>query len=457
MSTKKIIQINPELFRLSGSKTRKTRDKKELTLTPIVRPNVIRNNLLKRIKEHKTNEINANKNTSSSNVNAGTGTGPSPNKSTYSDEFYSAIDYLSDLTKKNKREVEKEKYQNNLNNRTMKNYVSSIPIQPIQPQANPSINNQYAPLLSSMTSSSPHVELDLPFDLQEPTPMRSSFFTPSGGNVMDIKYKKDTDVPYGCLKGGNKPSYRSWIQTRKNYDQVSSAPDIAVRPPTPPKRNTFVNITNPIPSPIMSSPIMPSSNSDSREHRLEQIKHKLKKIQEQENGSKPEYKALSSNLAMLEQFGPEGALGVATTKMTLDPLTPFEDENNKADKIIITDIAALKEAAKIPTTNPEIKKYIKRTIRRKFTLGRSDKLRKVGILLKDKQTRKNVINAQKELKKTNITDVRKYLRQHGIIKVGSTAPNDILRKTFESAMLAGEITNMNKDVLLHNFLNEETV
>ena len=102
------------------------------------------------------------------------------------------------------------------------------------------------------------------------------------------------------------------------------------------------------------------------------------------------------------------------------------------------------------------KRYLKRTIRRKFTLGKSDKLRKVAVLLKDKQTRKHVIDVQHELKKTSIQDVRKYLRQHGIIKIGSTAPNEMLRKTFETAMLAGEITNVNKDTLLHNFMNADT-
>ena len=103
--------------------------------------------------------------------------------------------------------------------------------------------------------------------------------------------------------------------------------------------------------------------------------------------------------------------------------------------------------------NREKKQYTKKTIKRRFTLGKSDKLRRVSVLIKDRQTRKNVIDTQKELKKTNINDIRKYLRQHGILKAGSTCPTDILRKTFESAVLTGEVTNTNKDTLLHNFLS----
>ena len=432
MSTKKTIQINPELFRMGGNKSRKVREKKDLVIAPIVTPNTLKNKLLKRIKEHKNSELSTKTTTNSS----------SSSSSDYSDEFHGALNYLSELSKNKKREHHKSVESNKqIHNTTLKNPLVSPFVSPI---VSP---NLYMSSLNTPITTSPYVSLELPSELQETIPK------PGGNDIMNMKYKSTPDVPYGCLKGGSKPSYRSWIQTRKNIDlpdifNVNMAPiNINARPPTPPKRNAFDNVLNPgLSTNINTNPTI-NPTILSRDQRLEQIKNKLKKIQEQENGHKPEVQNLAKNLAILEPFSQVGVV--------IEDLPPF-DENMTLS--LEKEKEKEREREKETVENkkePENKKYIKQTIRRKFTLGKSDKMRRVAILLKDKQTRKNVINAQKELKKTSITDVRKYLRQHGMIKVGSTAPNDILRKTFESAMLAGEVTNNNKDVLLHNFLNEE--
>ena len=447
-NTKKTIQINPELFKLPGSaKTRKNREKKEIGITPIISPNNLKNKLLKRIKEHKMNETNTNKNKkvkNSNNGNNSSNNGSNSNNSSsrnsntsnkggsnnYTDEFHSAMNYLSDLSKKQKKTNEIGKYNNtnisgntNLNNRTLKNHSS---------------------VLSPTTIT--NISLELPPELQEQKP---SYFVPDSNPSLALntsQLSNKNDVPYGCLKNGSKPTYRDWIKTRKNHD----FPELNARPPTPPKRNTFLEGATPIApiSSVLTPNIIKTPTSLSREQRLEQIKQKLKKIQEQEIKTNPEATKLNENIKMLESVIPE-------VEKIPEILTIPNIDDIKIDLPLEVDVSNVIKEIKEKEENVP-KQYLKRTVRRKFTLGKSDKLRKVAVLLKDKQTRKNVIDVQHELKKTSMQDVRKYLRQHGIIKIGSTAPNDMLRKTFETAMLAGEITNINKDTLLHNFMNEDT-
>ena len=100
------------------------------------------------------------------------------------------------------------------------------------------------------------------------------------------------------------------------------------------------------------------------------------------------------------------------------------------------------------------KKY-KKLLRRTYRVGRDKYRPKVGVLLPNKTIRTNVTTKSYLLKQTSIDEIRKTLIKKGFIKAGSSAPNDVLRKIYESIQLIdGDVNNHNPDYLLHNFFSE---
>ena len=53
-----------------------------------------------------------------------------------------------------------------------------------------------------------------------------------------------------------------------------------------------------------------------------------------------------------------------------------------------------------------------------------------------------------------MSDIKYYLRKHNLIKVGTSAPENVLRDIYENSSLSGDIYNKNVTTLIHNFMKE---
>ena len=102
-----------------------------------------------------------------------------------------------------------------------------------------------------------------------------------------------------------------------------------------------------------------------------------------------------------------------------------------------------------------MKNRIKQTITKKYKLGKTPGGNVVGVLIKNSDTRRRIQEDHGVLRRESIVEIRKYLHDHGLIKVGSDAPPDVLRNIYESAKMTGEVINTNKHVLLHNFMKSD--
>jgi hypothetical protein len=393
----KTISINPSLLSFSGGlKTRRRDRKAKPTVVPLISPNVLKNKLLHRIKEHKKKETTGLDNKkNSSNINTTINTSINTNIE-FSDEFNDSIEYLQTLSKQQKIDREKENFERQrqqkreeLQRMTIKNYQA----------------------LNS--SNCPYVNLDLPEELQQPV-----IHVNTSQEPMNLRYNVDSNVPYGVLKGGVKPTYRDW--TRKQRD---------------------MEVTNGDSSLIIQS----GGISTERENRLRNLRERIKmksvmeSMQRDNNKNDESFTIASQNLIQKPLIQQQPFIQQPLIQQPLNQQQPLIQQPFNQQ----------------PFNQEPRRQLIKKTIKRKYTLGKSKLKNKIAILLKDRGTRKQVITAQRDLKRKPMNDIKTYLRDHNLIKIGSNAPNDVLRKLYESCMLSGEITNKNTDILLHNLNNND--
>ena len=310
----------------------------------------------------------------------------------FNNEFNKSLDFLQELSKRHNNSIKSKKEQkkeNKIKNKTLKQALNGV---------------------------RPNINLELPSDLLEPT-------------KIPITTSITTSIP------------------SINANPLTSVQIIPQQMPQIIPQQISQIIPQQMPQPI-SNPI-----TESKKDKIETNKDLLDKkeliinnIKEPppysnlKGGNKPSYKEWN------RQTQKKG-------KPQMHPSITIEDKKNeqikKTDRAKRLDELRKKYKQNHKNTVKQLVRVKTRTI--KYNLGNNGKT--VGILIKNRQTRKKIKDEHDLLKKKTLADVKDYLREKNLIKAGTMAPTDVLRTLYEQSILTGDVTNKSKDNLLHNFIS----
>lgn len=369
---KKIIKINPEMFKIANNNTRKKnpdkRPPKPIKMKSVNRDKTLKRDMLRRIRANQAEQYNkifggTDKPTSvSTPIRVST-------EEKFDSGFKDTMDFMNKLVDKHKRESVQP-----VHNQTVR---ASEPRPNVQGQGHPVIQQSFVqgnptqgPLVQGPLVQGPLVQgppiiqpiVKQPFVQGPPVQVQGPSVQVFSGTQQLFPQQQQpvvqTPMPvceppkYGCLKNGSLPTYRA------SMNKTVKASDIQEKPKT--------------------------------DNAIDRIRARL---------------------------------------------------NERANR---------QQAIKVPKTKPN------KLIRRTYHVGKDKYRPSVGVLLPNRTIRNKVTNKSFMLKNTSIDEIRRFLLKQGFIKVGSTSPNDVLRKMYESIMLIdGEIKNYNPDNLLYNFFNDK--
>ncbi len=232
---------------------------------------------------------------------------------------------------------------------------------------------------------------------------------------------------YGCMKNGQLPTYKTYMRTAKNQP--------------------IIQIGNPVSSIVHTDNMQP-------------IQH------QPQPQSQPQSNIISNIGLTTPAIASMSAISVPQSGIFNVPVAQQADIRSNASVIDAKIADGLKRMSELKQSDAILnniknkyrpKKMMQRkTVRRTYKIGRSKVLPRIAVLVSNKTIRNNTTTKTQLLKQTSMQDVKKHLIQRGLIRVGCTTPNDVLRKMYESTMLiCGDVQNHNADNLLYNFMNDD--
>jgi hypothetical protein len=406
MTTQKILQINPELFKFNKGK--RSLKKKEHKIKPIqdktqsLKSNKLKKELLKKVKDYQKNKetevINDEKNKEKNENISASNLFQSKDfeNNDFEREFNKSLTFLHDLSKKNKDKSKKK----------------------------------------TLKVSNADINIEIPKD--------------------SLIYNSNREPNYGCLKNGSKPTFRDLNKTQKHVSHSTHTANNGKRLQLALENNTYYDHsefhnkyeTN---SNTPTETIKPNIELKIVEHAQDESSHSAN-LSNNKPFKKVNNEIITASYDYTDNYSSNANEVIKDEFLTKEVLTNKEEgiltneENIKEDT---------KEDAKEDTKEDSYIPKLRRITRTyKYKLGKKKDNKHIGLLIKNRETQKKIRQEVAQLKQQPIQDVKNFLREKNLIKLGSQAPNDVLRKLYEDSVLAGEITNTNSSNLVHNYLNE---
>lgn len=393
-SNKRTLTINPELFKLNGGKRNKNQTKQK-KIQPSIEEKEVKNinktkkELLKKVKNYQKNK---------------------EIEQIKSEKDEKKENYPTNLFESN--EFENSDFEREFNKSL--NFLQNLEKR----------NKEKKKKKQTQKIPSIEVSMDLPNNLQ------------------------DSEPSYGCLKNGNKPTYTQLNKTQKRehigkritISLENNDSDDNPKPKSKPKQSYESN--NVIQKTPETNELIDLNKN--KTHFEELIDNKIDKIENLD---------LDLNLenSIISELPKDLKTTIEDTKNSIisinEDLINYEPNiKTELNKEKVEDNMDTIDISKLPKINRVTRK-------KKYILGKKKGSKQVGILLKNRETQKNVKAEVSSLKSKSIQEIKDYLRKKNLIKLGSESPNDVLRKLYEDSILSGDVENDNSENLLHNFLN----